>query len=112
MVPHGAVLPGKAYSSQGDNDRAIADHTEAKSSIMNEDCKCKESDDDDDDDGVAYLFFIGLAIVSISVGHIWSAPIGWLVFGSVILFAAFCGICASAPEEERPAEYPRDPEWS
>jgi hypothetical protein len=65
---------------------------------MNEDCKCKENDADDDD-GLEYVFILGLVIVSLSIGHIWSTPIGWLFFGSVVLIASFCCMCASASEE-------------
>jgi hypothetical protein len=50
--------------------------------------KPAKADDDDDDDGRGCLLIIGLIIVSIAFGNIFSAEVGWIILGlSLIAWA-------------------------
>jgi hypothetical protein len=50
--------------------------------------KPAKADDDDDDDGRGCLLIIGLIIVSIAFGSIFSAEVGWIILGlSLIAWA-------------------------
>jgi len=47
----------------------------------------KEEDNDGNNCGI----IIGLVIVSIAVGNIWSAVYGWLTLGAALLFLGLLG---------------------